>query len=106
MNQNPKDVQPQEPDYHVGICPYYIRDRGKGVVYCECAKFHFPDKIARREILYGFCAHPDGYKRCVLKQMLDHYYERKYETIKNQERMTDDEDESTKSTTPTAHKAS
>ena len=75
----------QERDYHVGICPYYMRDRGQGVVYCECAKFRFPDKVARREILYSYCAHPDGYKQCVLKQMMDRYYERKYESIKNQE---------------------
>lgn len=79
----------EDVDYHVGICPYYMRDRGKGVVYCECAKFHFPDKQARREIVYGYCAHPEGYKRCALKQMLDGFYERKYESIKSQERTAD-----------------
>ena len=60
------------------ICPYFMRDRGKGVVYCECAKFRFPDKVSRREIVYRFCAHPEGYKACMIKQALDHYYERKY----------------------------
>ncbi len=70
-------VTPPE-DLHVGICPYYVRDRGKGLVYCECARFRFPDAGARREIVYKFCAHPTGYKNCMLKQSLDHYYERKY----------------------------
>ncbi len=63
---------------NLGICPYYMRDRGKGIVYCECARFRFPDKGSRREILYRFCAHPEGYKACMIKQALDHYYERKY----------------------------
>ena len=64
-----------------GICPYYLRDKGNGVVYCECARLRFPDKMARREIVYGFCAHPDHYKKCMLKQAMDHYYERKYSMI-------------------------
>ncbi len=69
---------PEEADLNLGICPYYMRDRGKGIVYCECAKFRFPDKGSRREILYRFCAHPEGYKACMIKQALDHYYERKF----------------------------
>ena len=64
----------------VGICPYYLRDRGNGMVYCECARFRFPDKLARREFVYRFCAHPEGYRDCQLKVVMDHYYERKYET--------------------------
>lgn len=72
----PKEV---EEDIHVGICPYYNRERGQGVVYCEAARLKFPDRDARREIVYRFCAHPDGYKACMLKQALDHFYERKYE---------------------------
>ncbi len=71
------EILPPE-DMRVGICPYYVRDRGKGLVYCECARFRFPDAGARREILYRFCAHPTGYKSCALKVALDHYYERKY----------------------------
>lgn len=62
-----------------GVCPYFIRDRGKGVIYCECARFHFPDKLARREIVYTYCAHPTGYKQCVLKHAMDGFYRRKYE---------------------------
>ncbi len=71
----------EEEENREGLCPYYLRDRGGGVIYCECARFHFPDRKARREIVYTFCAHPDGYKRCVLKQAMDHYYERKYSRI-------------------------
>ena len=70
----------------VGICPYYLRDRGNGMVYCECARFRFPDKLARREIVYGFCAHPENYKKCALKQAMDHYYERKFSMIDADER--------------------
>ena len=65
----------------VGMCPYFQRERGGGLVYCECAKFRFPDKISRREIVYGFCAHPDNYKSCAIKQTMDHFYERKYNQI-------------------------
>ncbi|MBO5041442.1 MAG: hypothetical protein J6D87_00605 [Clostridia bacterium] len=69
-----------------GICPYYLRDRGNGLVYCECARFRFPDKLARREIVYGYCAHPDHYKQCPIKQTMDHFYERKYSMIDADER--------------------
>lgn len=65
-------------DYHAGICPYFRRERGGGVIYCECATLRFPDKQARRDIVYRFCAHPEGYHACPLKQALDGYYERKY----------------------------
>lgn len=69
----------------VGICPYYIRERGKGVVNCECARFRFPDTLARREIVYTFCGHPSGYKTCPLKVAMDHFYERKYAQINGNE---------------------
>lgn len=68
-----------EVDVNVGICPYFKRDRGNGRVTCEGASFRFPDKLARREYLYRFCAHPSGYKTCPLKVALDHHYERKYD---------------------------
>ena len=61
------------------VCPYFKRDRGGGRVVCEGASFKFPDKLSRREYLYRFCAHPEGYKSCPLKVALDHYYERKYD---------------------------
>ena len=48
------------------------------MVTCECARLKFPDRDSRREIVYRYCAHPEGYKACMLKQALDHYYERKY----------------------------
>jgi len=51
----------------------------KDKIRCECAGFKFPDRIARREIVYGFCAHPTAYKNCPFKQTMDrYYYERKY----------------------------
>ena len=65
-------------EVHVGICPYFKKDRGKGNIACEGANFHFPDLLARREFVYRFCAHPQGYKTCALKIAMDHFYERKY----------------------------
>lgn len=91
MNDNNKmyhhaPAKRDEAEVCVGICPYFLRDRGKGMVYCECARFRFPDKLARREIVYSFCAHPDNYKKCVLKQAMDHFYERKFTLIEAEER--------------------
>jgi len=45
---------------------------------CECAKFTFPDKVARREVVYGYCGHPENWKACMLKAVMDRYYDRKY----------------------------
>lgn len=68
----------REENIMIGICPFYGQERGNGRVSCEGASFHFPDKVARREYLYTYCAHPEGYKKCPLKIALEHYYERKY----------------------------
>ena len=77
--KNPASVsEAAEVDIHVGICPYFKKDRGKGLVNCEGATFRFPDRLARREYVYRFCAHPQGYKDCPLKIAMDHFYERKY----------------------------
>jgi hypothetical protein len=62
-----------------GTCPYLQSLKEKDKIRCECAGFKFPDKIARREIVYGFCAHPTAYKNCPFKLAMDrYYYERKY----------------------------
>ncbi len=63
---------------HEGICPYFRKEQSGGKVYCEGATLRFPDRQARRDIVYRFCAHPDGYNDCPLKQALDGYYARKY----------------------------
>lgn len=53
--------------------------KGSTTISCECASFKFPDKIARREVIYKFCAHPTAYKECAFKAVMDrYYYERKY----------------------------
>lgn len=72
---------PEREDLHVrhdGMCPYFRKEHSGGKVYCECATLRFPDKEARREIVYRFCAHPTGYNACPLKQAMDGYYERMY----------------------------
>ena len=67
-----------------GMCPYLKKVSDGKNVSCECAKFSFPDRIARRDLIYGFCAHPTDYKNCVLKQSMDkYYYERKYKCETN-----------------------
>ena len=80
-NHHSASEKKRESESCEGVCPYYLRDRGNGVIYCECAKFRFPDKLARREVVYRYCAHPEHYKKCMLKQAMDHYYERKYSMI-------------------------
>lgn len=85
VEQNPeyprRRLRREQEEAPEGICPYFIRDRGKGVIYCECARFHFPDKLSRREIVYSYCAHPTGYRQCVLKKAMDGFYQRKFERL-------------------------
>ena len=69
----------REENIAVGICPFFLQDRGNGRVCCEGASLKFPDKEARREFVYRLCAHPEGYKECRMRLALEHYYERKYE---------------------------
>ncbi len=71
-------IAKKEENIAIGICPFYRQDRGCGKLSCEGANFRFPDVEARREFVYRFCAHPEGYKDCPLRIMLEHYYERKY----------------------------
>ena len=68
-----------------GTCPY-INEVGKEKrIVCECMKFSFPDKTAKREIIYGYCAHPTNWKECPFKKMMDNFYERKYNGDGNQQ---------------------
>ena len=69
-----------EEEIAVGYCPYYKRERTALHLQCEGGNLRFGDKLMRRELVYGFCAHPEGHKSCAIKQALDHYYERKYTT--------------------------
>ncbi len=61
-----------------GMCPYLKDARSLERTICECARFTFPDKSARREILYGYCGHPSAWKVCPLKLAMDHHYERRF----------------------------
>ena len=61
-----------------GMCPYLRDARGMERTICECAKFTFPDKVARREVVYGYCGHPENWKVCTFKAIMDRYYDRKY----------------------------
>lgn len=61
-----------------GMCPYLRDARSCDRTICECAKFTFPDRVARREVLYSYCGHPTGWKNCTFKAVMDRYYDRKY----------------------------
>ncbi len=82
--QDKIDLTDQKPtgkeceQHYPAICPYYKREDYRGTIYCECARLRFPDKQSRREIVYRFCAHPEGYLTCPFKLALDGYYERRY----------------------------
>lgn len=56
-------------------CPFFKSGKDGGI-RCECADMRMPDKKARREILYGYCAHPTNFRRCMLYIALENYYER------------------------------
>ena len=61
-----------------GMCPYLKDARSMERTICECARFTFPDKISRREVLYGMCGHPSAWRACPFKLAMDHHYDRKY----------------------------
>lgn len=61
------------------MCPYMKTIKDGLEMSCECARFRFPDKQARRDVIYGVCAHPTAWQTCTFKLVLDkYYYERKY----------------------------
>lgn len=62
----------------IGMCPYIKDMRSLKRNVCECANFTFPDRKARREIVYKYCAHPDNWIECPLKKAMDGFYERKH----------------------------
>ena len=65
-------------DHNYGAyCPFYSRERN-GNLECEAGKIKFPDKTARREFIYTYCASSSNYENCTLCRMLMTYYERKY----------------------------
>ena len=63
---------------YTGICPYLKDARSPERTICECARFTFPDKITRRELLYGVCGHPTAWQECTFKGIMDRHYDRKY----------------------------
>ena len=58
------------------MCPFFVREE-KGFLYCEVCRFKFKSALMRREIVYGFCAHPEGYKNCEIYRATCRYYERR-----------------------------
>ncbi len=63
---------------YAGMCPYLKNTKKADGAVCECARFTFPDKQSRRDVLYGYCGHPDAWRECMFKQIMDRYYDRKF----------------------------
>ena len=57
------------------MCPYFRYEKA-GITHCECGDLRFPDRKARRDMVYRYCAHPTDYGACPLKRAMDGYYER------------------------------
>lgn len=56
--------------WKTGICPYYRYEK-KGYLYCEACRFRTDDRTFRREILYGYCAHPKRWQKCMVYKILE-----------------------------------
>ncbi len=61
-----------------GVCPYLKNIKDANTTVCECARFTFPDREAKRDVLYRYCGHTDAWKECPFKMVMDKYYDRKY----------------------------
>lgn len=59
------------------ICPFFKGEPKKLKLRCEIGNLKFPDKQARRFLVYGYCAHPTNYTECTFYKLLMDYYDRK-----------------------------
>lgn len=61
-------------------CPFYVKEQrnkqGRVILNCEAGRIRFPDTRSRRDLIYGFCAHPKNWEQCALARMLGGFYER------------------------------
>jgi len=65
------------------VCPYYLRERSSDTLNCELCKFRFPDDESKAQIK-DYCCNFDKYKECQLYKIMNAYYERKYEEVKDE----------------------
>lgn len=70
------------------VCPYYLYEKGSNVMSCELCKFRFPDDEAKAQVK-EYCCDMRKYKECQLYKVMNSYYERKYEEVKNEQRKAD-----------------
>lgn len=69
---------------HGIMCPFFRRERRyedktrRKFYYCDFGRLEFPDKEARREMLFGVCCNtgPDGFRSCPIYRMSTNYYDR------------------------------
>ncbi|MBQ2819502.1 MAG: hypothetical protein IKM67_03670 [Clostridia bacterium] len=57
------------------MCPFYKWEHF-GLIYCEGALLHFGDRAERDELVDGFCAHYDDWRKCTIAKNLFKKYER------------------------------
>ena len=60
-------------------CPFYAGERklrGRFILNCEGGRITMPDAATRRALVYGSCAHPEGWKKCAIAVALCGYYDR------------------------------
>ncbi len=57
------------------FCPYFGSEKNSRL-YCEAGNVKFPDKIARRQFVYRYCADSEAWKSCLLAEMMNDFYDR------------------------------
>ena len=63
---------------YTGVCPFWKSESSDGTrMRCEICTFKFPDREARRDIAYKYCA--NDYKRCSIYPAAWAAAERAYE---------------------------
>lgn len=68
---------------HYPQCPFYLKEgykdkNGLRRLYCDGAVLKFPDIEARRSYVYTLCAHPTGYKTCIIYKYMYEFFMKKY----------------------------
>lgn len=58
-------------------CPFFKTEKNTTRMTCELCSFKFPDKQARDDLVYVYCADSQNYKNCMCYKILMDYYDRK-----------------------------
>ena len=58
-------------------CPFFIWDDREHVACEGKCKISFPDDVAAKEFMEGFCASDPGWEKCAIAENKLRFYERK-----------------------------